>query len=63
MDERICRERLRVLLRFGRKNSGPWDEAEFCACDGVLPDDGDADFIVDAIEFYQQRTKEGKDNV
>jgi hypothetical protein len=36
---------LAALLRYARKNDGPWDDSEYLDCSLPLPEEQDADFI------------------
>lgn len=57
MPRNICRDRLNRLLRYGRKNSGGWDEGEECDC--TIPhcnmlDDGDVEDIIAGLELLDK---------
>jgi hypothetical protein len=50
------RDAINYLLRFGRKNSGPWDDTAGVDKNGrelVMPDDGDTDLVTAAPELYE----------
>jgi len=51
-------EALRSLLRFGSKNSGPWDEGDCDEWD--IPGPGDAELIIEAVAYYQEAKSKGK---
>lgn len=53
MEYPICREHLSLLLRYGRKNDGCWNECEHepGACEQL--DDGDVEEIIKALTFYR----------
>lgn len=56
---KICAESFKALLRFGRKNDGPWNECECEEC--YLPDDTDAEWIVQflktALGVFKEESK------
>lgn len=48
------REKTRELLRYGRKNEGPWDtDNELNYIEGDLPDDSEVDLVVAAPELLR----------
>ena len=48
------REKTRELLRYGRKNGGPWDmDDDINYIEGDLPDDSEVDLVVAAPELLR----------
>lgn len=57
MTRNICRDRLSRLLRYGRKNSGSWDEGEECDCIDPhcnMLDDGDVEDIIAGLALLDE---------
>lgn len=57
--QKINKEALSALLRFGRKNSGVWDDddvwhGEFTDENSFLPDDSNAEELCLAWDFWCQ---------
>lgn len=50
------RDAIDSLLRFGRKNDGPWNDSAGIDKDGrelYMPDDGDTDLVAAAPDLYE----------
>lgn len=64
MEKRYCKKSLYWLLRYARKNGGSWDDCncEICVNGDNLPDENDADIIVELLEKYKNQQKSDPGN-